>query len=468
MSLSQRTLLHLIAISLLLPALLLAPMLTESSPLLATEQQQKQQQDQLPWLLHSNSGESSTTTRALSWLWPWSAADSRTDDANERALLAQGGITVVGPSTEESDIDSEAVLAEALDVDIDSHGNYIHTIAIRNNGRGNATAAKSEVRAPRRSLVLTHGYFAGVGFFFRNYHGLSQVDGWDIYAIDWLGMGRSSRPTYKGVRDEGDDRRAEHAEDFFVESLEAWRQRMGIDKMVLCGHSFGGYMVGVYALKYPQHVEKLVLLSPIGVPEAPRDLENMIWKGYEPVHRKLHPKEGEYRMTSNNEAPVYDGKPSWQRLLLFRTSVYMWDNNYSPQWVVRLCGPLGRRLVSWYIGRFSLLTDEQRRGMAAYAHQHAQLAESSASSLGDFLRPGGFARKPLVNRVPDVTMPTVFFYGSHDWVGHAGGEEIIKRIDGRVSTRIYHIPNASHNFHIDNPVVFNRYMIDEMTRVDEQ
>ncbi|KAJ2733393.1 hypothetical protein IW152_003131 [Coemansia sp. BCRC 34962] len=405
----------------------------------------------------------------LSRLWPWGTANTRTDDTIERALLAQGGVTVVGPSTEqrlETDIDSEAVFAEALDVDIDTQGNYIHTIAIRNGGgRGNATTHSKE-HAPRRSLVLTHGYFAGVGFFFRNYRGLSQADDWDIYAIDWLGMGRSSRPAYKGVRDKGEERRAEYAEEFFVESLEAWRQRMQIDKMVLCGHSFGGYMVGVYALKYPQHVEKLVLLSPIGVPEAPHDLENKIWQGYEPIHRKLHPKEGEYRMKSNNEAPVYSGKPSWQRLLLFRTSLYMWDSNYSPQWVVRMCGPLGKRLVSWYIRRFSLLTDEQRSGMAAYAHQHAQLAESSASSLGDFLRPGGFARKPLVNRVPDVVMPTVFFYGSHDWVGHAGGEEIIKRIDGRVPTRIYYVPNASHNFHIDNPEVFNRYMIDEMARAD--
>ncbi|KAJ2447890.1 hypothetical protein GGF42_005322, partial [Coemansia sp. RSA 2424] len=397
-------------------------MLTESSPLLAIKQQQQQQQQdaQPPWLLHSKADEP-LVSRALSWLWPcWGAAqDSRTDDENERVLLALGGVTVVRRAATESkteadtlnvDIDSEQVVAEALDIDIDSHGNYIHTIAIRNGS--NNSSSSSEVRAPRRSLVLTHGYFAGVGFFFRNYQGLSKVPGWDIYAIDWLGMGRSSRPTYKGVRDEGDERRATHAEDFFVESLEAWRQRMGIDKMVLCGHSFGGYMVGVYALRYPQHVEKLVMLSPIGVPEAPHDLENMIWQGYEPVHRQLHPKEGEYRMKSNNEAPVYNGKPSWQRLLLFRTSVYMWDRNYSPQWVVRLCGPFGRRVVNWYIGRFSLLTDEQRAGMAAYAHQHALLAESSASSLGDFLRPGGFGRRPLVNRVPDVTMPTVLFYGS--------------------------------------------------------
>ncbi|KAJ2908426.1 hypothetical protein GGI21_002898 [Coemansia aciculifera] len=400
----------------------------------------------------------------MSWLWPWGAReeDSRTDDENERALLALGGVTLVDMGGDrDGDRDGDDVVAEALDVDIDSHGNYIHTVAIRKNN--SSSSSGDDVPPRRRSLVLTHGYFAGVGFFYRNYHGLSQVDGWDVYAIDWLGMGRSSRPLYKGVRDSGDERRTTHAEDFFVESLEAWRQRMGIDKMVLCGHSFGGYMVGVYALRYPQHVEKLVMLSPIGVPEAPHDLENMIWQGYEPVHRKLHAKEGEYRMKSNNEAPVSeDGKPSWQRLLLFRTSVYMWDRNYSPQWVVRLCGPFGRRLVNWYIGRFSVLNDEQRAAMAAYAHQHALLAESSASSLGDFLRPGGFGRMPLINRVASVTMPTVLFYGSHDWVGSEGGEEIVRRIGGRVATRIHYVANASHNFHIDNPAEFNRLLISEM------
>ena len=33
----------------------------------------------------------------------------------------------------------------------------------------------------------------------------------------------------------------------------------------LMGHSFGGYMSGNYAVRYPQHLKKLVLLSPIGV-----------------------------------------------------------------------------------------------------------------------------------------------------------------------------------------------------------
>lgn len=40
---------------------------------------------------------------------------------------------------------------------------------------------------------------------------------------------------------------------------------MPLSNFVLAGHSMGGYISGNYALKYPQHPSKLILLSPIGV-----------------------------------------------------------------------------------------------------------------------------------------------------------------------------------------------------------
>ena len=40
---------------------------------------------------------------------------------------------------------------------------------------------------------------------------------------------------------------------------------MELTDFYLVGHSFGGYSVGHYAVKYPQHVKKLLLLSPIGI-----------------------------------------------------------------------------------------------------------------------------------------------------------------------------------------------------------
>ena len=34
---------------------------------------------------------------------------------------------------------------------------------------------------------------------------------------------------------------------------------------ILIGHSFGGYVCGNYALKYPDKIKKLILLSPLGL-----------------------------------------------------------------------------------------------------------------------------------------------------------------------------------------------------------
>lgn len=42
---------------------------------------------------------------------------------------------------------------------------------------------------------------------------------------------------------------------------------------VLIGHSFGGYVSGLYATKYPHHVKKLLMLSPLGVSRIPPDFD---------------------------------------------------------------------------------------------------------------------------------------------------------------------------------------------------
>jgi len=42
-------------------------------------------------------------------------------------------------------------------------------------------------------------------------------------------------------------------------------EKIHLTNFVLAGHSLGGYIAGNYALKHPQHVSKLILLSPIGI-----------------------------------------------------------------------------------------------------------------------------------------------------------------------------------------------------------
>ena len=43
--------------------------------------------------------------------------------------------------------------------------------------------------------------------------------------------------------------------------------------MRLVGHSLGGYLAVAYAERFPERVERLVLLSPVGLPQAPLPLD---------------------------------------------------------------------------------------------------------------------------------------------------------------------------------------------------
>jgi proline iminopeptidase len=51
--------------------------------------------------------------------------------------------------------------------------------------------------------------------------------------------------------------------------IERIRQILGEERLILIGHSYGGFMATLYALEFPERVEKMVLLSPAGTLTMP-------------------------------------------------------------------------------------------------------------------------------------------------------------------------------------------------------
>lgn len=117
-----------------------------------------------------------------------------------------------------------------------------------------------------------------------------------------------------------------------VDDVEALRQALRLDKIVVIGHSGHGYMALEYAKKYPQHVSHVVLiaLSPDSTPESfaaadqyledsvcperkSRLARNMALLGADieadPNHRFIH-----YSLRSGARIwyePAFDARPLW-------------------------------------------------------------------------------------------------------------------------------------------------------------
>lgn len=107
-------------------------------------------------------------------------------------------------------------------------------------------------------LVLVHGYLCGSALWVLNLESLAKRR--SVYSIDLLGFGKSSRPTFSSD--------AQTAELQFVQALEAWRQRVGLERFVLLGHSLGAFVAAAYALRHPQRVAHAILEDPWGFTEC--------------------------------------------------------------------------------------------------------------------------------------------------------------------------------------------------------
>ncbi|KAI1081626.1 alpha/beta-hydrolase [Whalleya microplaca] len=356
------------------------------------------------------------------------------------------------------------------------------------------------------TLVMLHGYGAGLGFYYKNFENLSRSKGWKLYALDWLGMGNSTRPPFR-ICSRDPAGKITEAENWFIDALEEWRKIRNIERFTLLGHSLGGYLAVSYALKYPGHVNKLILASPVGIPEdpyavnadMPEPMDSTLQDEFtvdQQATTEAHDSNrlANARRNGNDQtdanAPKRRPYPSWL--------VWLWDANVSPFSIVRLTGPLGPRFVSgWTSRRFNHLPPDEKQTLHDYAYTLFKQKGSGEYVLPYLLAPGAHARRPVINRihgvgrqtispasesapaVKETGIPIVFMYGENDWMDVAGGlaaEEKLKQAKAKTllsateeekrrengSAKVVVVSKAGHHLYLDNPDEFNRYVVDEM------
>ena len=119
-----------------------------------------------------------------------------------------------------------------------------------------------------RNVLILHG---GPGLpYLEPWPGLqSLTDEFTFHYYDQRGSGQSTRPVdrFSSPNSYENMQTLERALGLgaHVADIERIRQILGQDKLILIGHSFGGFVASLYAAEFPERVEAMVLIAPAGV-----------------------------------------------------------------------------------------------------------------------------------------------------------------------------------------------------------
>ncbi|KAF1315970.1 Serine protease family s33, partial [Globisporangium splendens] len=305
-------------------------------------------------------------------------------------------------------------------------------------GLGTVHVPYSGEKTSPRALVLVHGYLAGNAFWAANLEELSKH--FDVFAVEWKGIGRSARPTfipknlYICVFD-FNRWQDEEADAFFVESLEEWRREMQSDaltSLVVLTFVLQAMFSTYYSSKYAKHVEHLVLISPAGVNPS------LLARDQLPLPAKI-------------------------------ASTFL----ITPMSLVRFAGPVGPHLAHWLVQRRVAKTPPAniiRTGeidlqhFALYCYHNWALKASGDIAYHTHLHPGASARtKPLSELlVPGkASVSVTFLYGDAgvDWMNHEHGEAVVRQLEKSQYAVLRRVPLAGHQVFMDNPKGFNHALL---------
>ena len=294
-----------------------------------------------------------------------------------------------------------------------------------------------DATADTPALVCLHGFGFGAALYYASLPAISGSNKFGrLFAVDMLGCGLSSRPRWPFSCTAKCD--IDLAERWFVDALEAWRISVGLESFVLLGHSIGGYLAVAYAERYPKRCLRLILASPVGVPEPPSGLSE--WVASRP--------------------------------LFFRLAFALWRRGASPYTLANTLGR-GRQMMTGYITRRfadgpSWLQCKQELieylvqciwcggPHSAGGYLHSTILQPGGipeGSQGEFV----YARKPLGKRLLKLDVQCVScIYGEHDWMFWRNLKDVIEEADGSGGPRmeLFRVAQGSHQHMIDNPLGF--------------
>ncbi|MEZ2222589.1 proline iminopeptidase-family hydrolase [Rhizobium sp. RCC_161_2] len=248
--------------------------------------------------------------------------------------------------------------------------------------------------------------------YLREAHSCLVDQGYRVVAFDQLGTGASDRPTDPALWTIGR----------YVEETETVRKALGLGKVHMLGHSWGGWLAIDYALTYPENLQTLILEDTVA------DMPHLILE-LERLRSALGPET--VAMMQKHEAQGTYDHPEYMAavtILNYRHVCRL------PEWPA----PVRRSLDDWNMGPYATM-----------------------QGPNEFLYIGNLKDWNRIPDLPRMTVPTLITVGEHDELTPACALRMKLAIP---NAELKVFANASHMPFYENPGDYYPALLDFLAR----
>ena len=273
-------------------------------------------------------------------------------------------------------------------------------------------------------LVIVHGGpGASHDYLLPNLYALARTH--KLVFIDERGSGRSPRLPDPAL----------YTVENMAEDVEAVRQALGLGRISLLGHSYGGVVVEAYALKYQQNLSHLILGSTFASTKA---LNKALARMKEQM-----PAADRARLDALEKAGLFGKGQPWER------------GRYPEEYANLAWGP------GYYPFLYGERPDANYVPSAGNTTLSWELYRQMWGSHGEFVVDGNLVSVEYLDRLSTIKVPTLILVGDHDQSDPAMSKEMQARIAG---SQLVVLPNSGHMTFVDQPEAFQKAVNEFLAR----
>jgi proline iminopeptidase len=257
----------------------------------------------------------------------------------------------------------------------------------------------------------------------------------DYFLPYLLPLARHNKLVFVDERGSGKSSKVEDVAQYTVENMaddvEAVRQALGLGKISLLGHSYGGVVVQAYAFKYQKNLSHLILGSTFASTREINDTLAKIKAGMPEADRK--------RTEELEQAGLFGkGQP--------------WEHGRYPEEYAKL---------AWGVGYFPYLyqkhPDPNYDPLGGNTSTSWDLYREMWGSHGEFVVDGNLKSVEYVDKLPTIKVPTLIIVGDHDESDPVMSKEMHEKIAG---SKLVIVPESGHMTFVDQNALFLKTVSD--------